>query len=99
MDELLEIQKLKNKSECYDREIEQIKQRLATHGNEIDDLRLSFTELKTTLGRIDLTVISINEKLNVQYQKPMQRWDMLISQIITLTVAAIVGAIFARVGL
>lgn len=100
MDEqILEIQSLKNRLSNLETEMEKVTKRVDRHGDEIDDLKLSLTELKTTIGRIDLTVGAINDKLNNLWQKPAQRWDTVVNQIIALVVAAVVGAILVQIGL
>ena len=99
MDEqILKIQKLESRVDNLEDDLVKITKRVDRHGDEIDDLKLSLTELKTTIGRIDLTVGAINDKLNNLWQKPAQRWDTVVNQIIALVVAAVVGAILVQIG-
>ncbi len=73
--------------------------RIAKHGEEIDSLRINEASITTTLGRIDSTVIKIDGKLDAVHDKPAQRWEDLIKQVIAILAAAVLAAALAKVGL
>lgn len=93
-----------NENDCSDlamlkRQVDNHERRITKHGEEIDDLKIHEATMSVTLGRIDQTVGKIDAKLDVQEQKPARRWESLMSQVISLLVAAIAALVFAKVGL
>ena len=83
---------LKNQVDNHER-------RITKHGEEIDELKIREATMSVTLSRIDQTVGKIDTKLDVQEQKPARRWESLVSQIISLLVAAIAALVLAKIGL
>lgn len=83
---------LKNQVDNHER-------RIAKHGEEIDELKIREATMSVTLSRINQTVGKIDAKLDIQEQKPARRWESLVSQIISLLVAAIAALVLAKVGL
>ena len=83
---------LKNQVDNHER-------RITKHGEEIDELKIREATMSVTLSRIDQTVGKIDAKLDVQEQKPARRWESLVSQIISLLVAAIAALVLAKIGL
>lgn len=83
---------LKNQVDNHER-------RITKHGEEIDELKIREATMSVTLSRIDQTVGKIDAKLDIQEQKPARRWESLVSQIISLLVAAIAALVLAKVGL
>lgn len=74
-------------------------QRLSKHGEEIDGLRINEASITTTLGRIDSTVSKIDGKLDAVHDKPAQRWEDLMKQVIALLVTAVLAAALAQAGI
>ena len=83
---------LKNQVDNHER-------RITKHGEEIEELKIREAAMSVTLSRIDQTVGKIDAKLDVQEQKPARRWESLVSQIISLLVAAIAALVLAKIGL
>ena len=83
---------LKNQVDNHER-------RITKHGEEIDELKIREATMSVTLSRIDQTVGKIDAKLDIQEQKPARRWESVVSQIISLLVAAIAALVLAKVGL
>lgn len=73
--------------------------RIAKHGEEIDELRIREATISVTLGRIDQTVGKIDAKLEAQERKPATRWESLVTQVLSMVVAAVVALALARIGL
>lgn len=80
-------------------QIDNHERRITKHGEEIDALKIREATMSVTLSRIDQTVGKIDAKLDVQEQKPARRWESLVTQIISLLVAAIAALVLAKVGL
>ena len=83
---------LKNQIDTHER-------RITKHGEEIDALKIREATMSVTLSRIEQTVGKIDAKLDIQEQKPARRWESLVTQIISLLVAAIATLVLAKVGL
>lgn len=91
-------------NECPDlvtlkNQIDNHERRITKHGEEIDKLKIREATMSVTLSRIDQTVGKIDAKLDIQEQKPARRWESLVTQIISLLVAAIAALVLAKVGL
>lgn len=74
--------------------------------NEVEKKQNDLTELVTTVGvlatreeQVEKDVKEIKSDVKILTGKPGKRWDSLVSQIITLVVAAVVGFILAKIGL
>lgn len=80
-------------------QIDNHERRITKHGEEIDELKVREATTSVTLSRIDQTVGKIDAKLDIQEQKPARRWESLVTQIISLLVAAIAALVLAKVGL
>lgn len=80
-------------------QIDNHERRITKHGEEIDELKIREATMSVTLSRIDQTVGKIAAKLDIQEQKPARRWESLVTQIISLLVAAIVALVLAKIGL
>lgn len=93
------VRKLEADSQQMMADIETLDKRVANHGAELDELKIKSATMDTVLTRIDATVAKIDGRMDAQQMKPAQRWDDLVKQVITLVVAAVVGAILLRLGL
>lgn len=87
-----DLSTLKNQIDNHER-------RITKHDEEIDELKIREATMSVTLSRIDQTVGKIDAKLDIQEQKPARRWESLVTQIISLLVAAIAALVLAKVGL
>ena len=93
------VRKLEADSQQMMADIETLDERVGIHGAELDELKIKSATMNTVLNRIDATVAKIDGRMDAQQMKPAQRWDDLVKQVITLVVAAVVGAILLRLGL
>ena len=93
------VRKLEADSQQMMADIKTLYERVSTHGAELDELKIKSATMDTVLNRIDATVAKIDGRMDAQQMKPAQRWDDLVKQVITLVVAAVVGAILLRLGL
>ena len=93
------VRKLEADSQQMMADIKTLDERVSTHGAELDELKIKSATMDTVLNRIDATVAKIDGRMDAQQMKPAQRWDDLVKQVITLVVAAVVGAILLRLGL
>lgn len=93
------VRKLEADNQQMMGDIEALEKRVSNHGAELDELKIKSATMDTVLNRIDATVAKIDGRMDAQQMKPAQRWDDLVKQVITLVVAAVVGAILLRLGL
>lgn len=93
------VRKLEADSQQMMADIRTLDERVSNHGIELDELKIKSATMNTVLTRIDATVAKIDGRMDAQQMKPAQRWDDLVKQVITLVVAAVVGAILLRLGL
>lgn len=93
------VRKLEADSQQMKADIKTLDERVSNHGMELDKLKIKSATMNTVLTRIDATVAKIDGRMDAQQMKPAQRWDDLVKQVITLVVAAVVGAILLRLGL
>ena len=93
------VRKLEADSQQMKADIRTLDERVSNHGMDLDKLKIKSATMNTVLTRIDATVAKIDGRMDAQQMKPAQRWDDLVKQVITLVVAAVVGAILLRLGL
>lgn len=93
------VRKLEADSQQMMADIKTLDERVSSHGTELDELKIKSATMNTVLTRIDATVAKIDGRMDAQQMKPAQRWEDLVKQVITLVVAAVVGAILLRLGL
>lgn len=74
--------------------------------DEVEKKQDDLSELVTTVGklatreeRVESDVKEIKSDVKALASKPAKRWDSLVSQLITLVVAAVVGFVLAKIGL
>ena len=67
--------------------------------DNLDDLVGTVKVLADREERIESDVKEIKTDLKEVTSKPAKRWDSLVSQIISLLVAAVVGFLFAKIDL
>lgn len=93
------VRKLEADSQQMMSDIKTLDERVSSHGTELDELKIKSATMDTVLTRIDATVAKIDGRMDAQQMKPAQRWEDLVKQVITLVVAAVIGAILLRLGL
>lgn len=89
---LIEVE---TRSKANTRRIEDIEKRQ----DNIEKLATSVETLALRESNVENDVKEIKADVKNLTGKPAQRWENLISQIITLVVAAIVGFILAKIGM
>ena len=67
--------------------------------NDLSELVVTVGKLATREERVESDVKEIKNDVKTLTSKPAKRWESLVSQLITLIVAAVVGFILARIGL
>ena len=67
--------------------------------DNLDDLVGTVKVLADREERVEDDVKEIKSDVKTLTSKPAKRWDNLVSQIITLVVAAVAGFILAKIGL
>ena len=80
-------------------EVDSLNMRVTKHGNELDEMRAKNAANEAILTRIDDTVTKIDARLDDTAAKPAQRWDALVTQVIGLVVAALVGMALLQAGI
>ena len=93
------VRKLEADNQQMMSDIKTLDERVSNHGTELDELKIKSATMDTVLTRIDATVAKIDGRMDAQQMKPAQRWEDLVKQVITLVVAAVIGAILLRLGL
>ena len=67
--------------------------------NDLSELVGTVKVLATKEEQVETVVKEIKEDVKTLTNKPAKRWDNLVSDIVKLVVAAVVGFIFAKIGL
>lgn len=67
--------------------------------NDLSELVGTVKVLATKEERVETDVKEIKENVKTLISRPAKRWDSLVSDVIKLVVAAVVGFIFAKIGL
>lgn len=67
--------------------------------NDLSELVGTVKVLATKEEQVETVVKEIKEDVKTLTNKPAKRWDNLVSDVVKLVVAAVVGFIFAKIGL
>ena len=67
--------------------------------NNLDKLAASVAVLAEREKNVEVTVGEIRSDVKSLTEKPSKRWDGIVTQIIGLIVAAVIGAILVKIGL
>ena len=67
--------------------------------NDLSDLVGTVKVLATREEQVETDVKEIKNDVKILTSKPAKRWESLISQVITIVVAAIAGFVLAKIGL
>lgn len=67
--------------------------------NDLSDLLVTVKVLATREEKVETDVKEIKNDVKILTSKPGKRWENLVSQMITIVVAAIAGFVLAKIGL
>lgn len=73
--------------------------KLEERQNNLDELVGTVKVLAVREENVESTVKKIEKKVDNLADKPGKRWESLVSQIITILVAAVIGFALAKIGL
>ena len=85
--------------EAHDREHERRINEMEKRQDDLEDLTSTVKELATREKRVEDDVKEIKTDVKNMASKPAKRWEALVSQIITIVVAAIAGFVLAKIGM
>ena len=93
----------------HERRLTEVEERSKSNSHRLDDLEQRQDNLDELVGtvkvlavrerQVEADVKEIKGDVKSLTSKPAQRWETLITQIIALLVAAIIGFILAKIGL
>ena len=94
---------------AHERRLTEVEERSKSNTHRIDDIEKKQGDLSELVGTVKVLatreenvendVKEIKEDVKTLTSKPAKRWESLMSQIITLIVAAVVGFVLAKIGL
>lgn len=93
------ISKLEADAQQAIAEINVLQNRVSKHGMELDEIRTKSEVNEAILSRIDETVAKIDARMDESDAKPAQRWESVVTQVISLIVAALFGMLIVQAGL
>ena len=93
------ISKLEADAQQAIAEINVLQNRVSKHGVELDEIRTKSEVNEAILSRIDETVAKIDARMDESDAKPAQRWESVVTQVISLIVAALFGMLIMQAGL
>lgn len=93
------ISKLEADAQQAIAEINVLQNRVSKHGMELDEIRTKSEVNEAILSRIDETVAKIDARMDESDAKPAQRWESVVTQVISLIVAALFGMLLIQAGL
>lgn len=100
------VRKLEADSQQMMAVIETLDNRVAVHGRELDDLRLSrehdsviLAQIQTVCAETRADVAKLYERVDSRAQEGAKRWDAIVSTLINGTVAALLAYIVWALGL
>lgn len=93
----------------HERRLTEVENRAKSNSHRIDELERRQDNLDELVGtvkvlavrerQVETDVKEIKSDVKALASKPAQRWEMLVTQVLTLLVAAVIGFIIARLGL
>ena len=89
------LTEVEGKAESNERRITEIEKKQG----DLSELVVTVGKLATREEAVESDVKEIKADVKTLASKPAKQWESLVSQIITLVVAAVVGFIIARIGL
>lgn len=93
----------------HERRLTEVEDRAKSNSHRIDELERRQDTLDELVGtvkvlavrerQVEIDVKEIKSDVKTLAGKPAKRWELLVSEILTVLIAAIVGFILARLGL
>lgn len=93
----------------HERRLTEVEDRAKSNSHRIDELERRQDTLDELVGtvkvlavrerQVEIDVKEIKSDVKTLAGKPARRWELLVSEILTVLIAAIVGFILARLGL
>lgn len=93
----------------HERRLTEVEERVKSNSHRIDEVERRQDSLDELVGtvkvlavrerQVEADVKEIKGDVKSLTSKPAQRWEMLITQIISLLAAAVIGFILAKIGL
>jgi len=93
----------------HERRLTEVENRAKSNSHRIDELERRQDNLDELVGtvkvlavrerQVEIDVKEIKSDVKTLASKPARRWEMLVTQVLTVLIAAIIGFILARLGL
>ena len=93
----------------HERRLTEVEERAKSNSHRIDDVERRQDNLDELVGtvkvlavrerQIEIDVKEIKSDVKTLANKPAQRWELLVTQVLTLLVAAVIGFVLARIGI
>ena len=93
----------------HEKRLTEVEARSKSNAHRLDDVEKKQDDLSELVGTVRVLALreknvendvkEIKDDVKTLTSKPGKRWDALVSQIITLVVAAVVGYVLAHIGL
>ena len=93
----------------HERRLTEVENRAKSNSHRIDELERRQDNLDELVGtvkvlavrerQVEIDVKEIKSDVKSLASKPARRWEMLVTQVLTVLIAAIIGFILARLGL
>ena len=93
----------------HEKRLTEVEQRSKSNAHRLDDVEKKQDDLSELVGTVRVLALreknvendvkEIKDDVKTLTSKPGKRWEALVSQIITLVVAAVVGYVLAHIGL
>lgn len=66
---------------------------------DICEITISIKELTMEIKQMREDVNKMESRVELLEEKPRKRWDSMVNQIITMTIAGVVGFLLSRIGM
>ena len=93
----------------HERRLTEVENRAKSNSHRIDELERRQDNLDELVGtvkvlavrerQVEIDVKEIKSDVKALASKPARRWEMLVTQILTVLISAIIGFILAKLGL
>jgi seryl-tRNA synthetase len=93
----------------HEKRLTEVEQRSKSNAHRLDEVEKRQNDLSELVGtvkvlatkeeRVESDVKEIKEKVTTLINRPAKRWESLVTDVVKLIVAAIIGFILARIGL
>ena len=89
------LTEVENRSESNERRIREVEKKQ----NDLSELVVTVGKLATREEQVEKDVKEMKTDIKTLVSKPGKKWESLVSQIITIFVAAVIGFVLAKIGL